>query len=146
MPLLTSVKVVTKEQATLNMQQERIIALQASHTEMVKPSGFEDATYKLVLQCLREIVMHLPRIRPPVVPRPPVAPIPPTGEIPLATPKSIDFKGYVVKSPTMLLNNINDTSTEDDLDPLIWVHIPLNNTAWVNVSNPHVGQDCLRDN
>lgn len=76
MPLLTFVKAVTREEATLNMNQERVFALEASHIEMVKPSDRESATYTLVLQCLRQVVMHLRKIRPPVVPRPPVAPVP----------------------------------------------------------------------
>jgi hypothetical protein len=164
MPSLTFVKVVTREEATLNMYQERIFALQASHTEMVKPPSTESATYTLVLQCLWQILQHLPRIRPSVVPRPPVASISATSVIPLATPKRIDFRGYVhlfkqvllskteecllsdmlVKSPTTLLNNVDNAATEDDLDPLIWVHVPLNNTAWVNVSNPHVVTNRMR--
>jgi hypothetical protein len=163
MPLLTPIKVVTKEQAILNMRQERIIALQASHNGIVMPPGLESATYKLVLQCLRNVVMHPPKIRVPVVPRHSPAPVPPTSAISLAAPKPIDFKGYVhlfkqitlskteecllsdmmAKSPTALRSNINDTSTDDDLDPLIWVHIPLNNTAWVNVGNFNAGQDCM---
>lgn len=129
---------------------------------MVKPSGFQSVTYQSVLQSLREIVTHLPK---PPPPRPPPTRPPPPGEISLTLPKRIDFRGYVhqfkqgllsktaecllsdmlSKSPTTLLSNADETSIEDDLNPLIWVHVPLNNTAWISVSDPHVAQNCMRD-
>lgn len=135
------------------MPQERIFPLEASHSEMVKPPSAESQHYLTVLHCLQSIIHHLPNTRP--IARPPVAPTPPTGTVPLVTPKFNDFKGYVhmfkqnlidkmeecslsdmmAKSPTALLKDLSHVHTEDDLNPLIWVHVPLNNTSWVNVSS-----------
>ncbi|RYO54925.1 hypothetical protein AA0116_g9317 [Alternaria tenuissima] len=157
---------VTSEEATLNMVQERIIPLPASHADMAsfRQKGGGNNSYQTVLQILQQIISRLPKIRPPAISKPPGAPIPPDSGHKLATPKRIDFKGYVhlfkqavlsrtkecyisdmlVKSPTTLLNDINDASDEDGnasnedvLEPLIWVHVPLNYTAWVNLPYLH---------
>jgi hypothetical protein len=164
MTSLTSVELVTNEEATLNMKQERIIPLAADHASMAtfrkRVNG--DSSYQIVLRSLQRTISGLPKIRPPVTPKPPGAPIPPASGTQLATPKLIDFKGYVhlfkqvvlsktkecflsdmfVQSPTMLLHDMDDASdkdgnnasNEDVLEPLIWVHVPLNHTSWVNVS------------
>ncbi|CAN9455834.1 unnamed protein product [Alternaria sp. RS040] len=165
---------VTSEEATLNMVQERIIPLPASHADMAsfRQKGGGNNSYQTVLQILQQIISRLPKIRPLAISKPPGAPIPPDSGPKLATPKRIDFKGYVhlfkqavlsrtkecyisdmlVKSPTTLLNDINDASDEDGnasnedvLEPLIWVHVPLNYTAWVNPCLQNIVRDQQTD-
>ncbi|KAH7066089.1 hypothetical protein BKA63DRAFT_155094 [Paraphoma chrysanthemicola] len=141
--------IVNKHEATLNVPHERTIALDASHAEIVKFPNANSASYVTVLHCLQGVLGRLPRTTTVAnVPPPPSAP---TAETPHANAKRINITGYVhvfernllnqteevsisdmiAKSPTVLLNRLN-ARNQDDVEPLLWFHIPLNNTSWIN--------------
>ncbi|CAI6340753.1 unnamed protein product [Periconia digitata] len=159
--------VVNKASATLNIPHERVISLDDSHVNMVKPASSQSVTYCQVLHCLQSILDSPPNARRATTGR--VASVlPPRGSSPIPPiPNRIDFTGYVhlfrqnllyqteersisdllMNSPTALLNSSNERSIEGDLEPLIWVHVPLNNTSWVNpcLQNIMVDQQAYGD-
>ncbi|KAH6885412.1 hypothetical protein B0T10DRAFT_577100 [Thelonectria olida] len=141
--------IVAKESATLNLPHERIIALDDSHFDMVKFQDRNSHSYQTILQVLTRIVDRL-RGRSPLT-RPPRAASSRTGTDAIEV-KPIDLRGYVhlfkkgslareelfsvssmlTTSPTTLLEIPLITRKDADVNPLMWVHIPLNNTSWVN--------------
>lgn len=144
-------KLVTKHEAVLDIPHERSFAIDATHLDLVNYSSAADPSYLRVVEVLRSIVSRLPKHG--SVTQPPVTPGPPAGTVPLESPRRIDFMGYVhlfkqssldneeeclisdmlAKSPTALLNSLNVTYEKAGCDPLVWAHVPVNNTSWVNV-------------
>jgi hypothetical protein len=140
---------VNKGEAILNLPEERVIPLDASHRDMVKPESMNSPVYRTIRNCLKNVLSHLERVRPIVTP--PISP-PPTSRIGTSTiARKVPFHGYIhlftknvldeakkysisdlsTKAPGALLDSSTDSNVED---PLIWIHLPLNNTSWVNVS------------
>ena len=125
------------------------MAVDASHSYMTKPPSRLDSMYRLVLGCLREIIQEL---RPTA--RPPISPTPETGLPELDPPKNVDLEGFVhlfknnlleevkqcsmsemlSKSPRTIMSDRRGPRERDEEQSLTWVHCPLNNTSWVNVS------------
>lgn len=144
-----TLQVVSKNEAILNIPEERLVALDASHRDMVRPSSTESSIYIEIRDYLKSILGHVRKVGPLL--SPPVLP-PPTSHIgPIATAPSVGFRSYIhmfrdnvleemqecsvsdlfTKTPKALLESLNDLNVED---ALIWMHLPLNHTAWINVS------------
>ena len=159
-----STTVVSMQDATLNLAGSRNYPVAASHTRLTKFDGPESETYQLVLSILRRIAIDvlLSAVRPPSQPPGPVVTGPP-GAIPAS--RRIQFPGYVDlfrdgrmdsrgamhpisdilgTPPSVLLESGEAEAPSSPLSEatpvaprqlLYWVHLPLNNTAYVNVSD-----------
>lgn len=140
-----------KDEATLNLPNEIVVSLPATHRDLVKFFGTNDPSYLTVREILASIDCR-PRA---IVGLPTTPPFQEVGY-------RINFKGYIrvfgkgvleiersfsvsdlqEESPRKLLNlPAFPTATEGtdgvQLPQLLWVHIPLTNTAWVNVGASH---------
>jgi hypothetical protein len=151
--------IVTVQDATLNLPGSRNLGLEATHSALAKFPSTASTSYQLVLNVMIRLVSNLAPAKP--ISRPPTGTSPPaeSGLIPEA--KRIDFQGLVdVFSDSLLdprggLHSVSDMLEKAPSDLLkkyagnappmtspatpgksllYWVHIPLNNTAWVNVS------------
>ena len=152
--------IVKKEEAILNTPNEHVIALPANHRDLVKFAGKMDRPYLIVRGVLRDIEREL---RDTTITVPPPTPPRQGQEPPQEEPHQIRFKGFVnsfkntglesemsltvselqEKSPGQLLPAVTPSEDEADLPRpypprprWFWVHIPLTNTAWVNVCVP----------
>ena len=147
---------MAKEEATLNTPNELVFALAANHLDLIRYMDRDDASYRTVCSVLTGILRRGARdnrmVRLP--PAPPTRP----REAPAKEPQRIDFEGFVhgfhqnglgretshsvsdlqEKSPVELLSAaaLGEDTEEEGLFRLVWVHIPLTNTAWVNVRAP----------
>ena len=106
--------VVTKEEATLNFPNERILALDASHRDLVRYPSQQNPSYRMVLRVLKDIASR-PSGPPPTPPslslddsiknrrgkkkKPvsgePGSPVPESGEESARDSRSMNFTGYV---------------------------------------------------
>ena len=152
--------IVRKKEAILNTPNEQVIALPANHRDLVKFAGKMDRSYLIVRGVLRDIEREL---RDTTITVPPSTPPRQGQKTPHEEPHRIRFKGYVnsfkttglkfemsltvselqEKSPGQLLPAVTPSEDEAEQprpDPpcprWFWVHIPLTNTAWVNVCVP----------
>ncbi|MBE3050005.1 hypothetical protein IMZ48_47390 [Candidatus Bathyarchaeota archaeon] len=144
---------MTKEEATLNTPNEMVFALAANNRDLIRYVDRNGASYRTVCNVLTGINKrraHSNRI----VRLPPAPPARPR-ESPAEEPQRIDFEGFVHgfdeyglgretsrsvsdlqdKSPSELLSTaaLGEDTEEEGPSRLVWVHIPLTNTAWVNV-------------
>lgn len=131
-----------------------IFALNTTHRDLVRFAGRDDPSYRSVCQVLK-IIEHQFRDKPMV--RIPAAPPTKPDEAPAEEPQRISFEGYVhgfggggleieethsvsdlqERSPSELLSTSKPREGAGG-EPyrLFWIHIPLTNTAWVNVRLP----------
>jgi hypothetical protein len=151
--------IVTVQDATLNLPGSRNFALDATHNNLTKFPSADSRSYIVVASVLRRIVSEGLTTRLIGLPPPPgnLTPGSP-GAIPES--RRIEFRGYVnlfkngVLDPRGDLHSISDIQEkppselldESQLESaavpepgpsdslLYWIHVPINNTAWVNVS------------
>ena len=160
----TATTVVSMQDATLNLAGSRNYAIAAKHTMLTKFPGPESDSYQLVLAILMRIASEASTVGLATQPPGPVVTVP-LGAIPAS--RKIQFPGYVdlfkdgrmdTRGATHPISDILGTSPSALLEShevpespssetapvvprhlLYWVHLPLNNTAYVNVSTklPH---------
>ncbi|KAF5005374.1 hypothetical protein FDECE_8186 [Fusarium decemcellulare] len=127
---------------------------------MSKFSDADSSSYRLLLGVLKRIPSEF---RPRLDTRPPSAPSPRTGMNPLEEVKRIDFKGHVhligqgvpakersisdiqTMPPRTLLDSFDSKQGEENASQLLWVHIPLNQTSWVNPCLQSIAKDLNTD-
>lgn len=145
-----------KEDAILNTPNESIVALKANHRDLIKFTGPDDPSYRVVRNFLRSIERGVRDNLAVSAPPPRRAPTPPSqGHV--EGPQRIDFNAYVTgvrprglgREVSCSASDLQNKSLDEvlrtaspiegaDQGPfqLTWAHIPLTNTAWVNVRPP----------
>ena len=153
------------DSATLGLPNTRELAVDATHAELAKIPSPDDGTYLLIRDVLTRVIDKvLPKYEPGLLPPPTTPPMDP-GTV-SDQPRRIDFPAYVYllkedgasaegglhaisdiqdKGPSALLQlqvqvhgdaQAAEAALERPPSKLLWVHIPLNNTVWVNVCEP----------